>query len=63
MNTVMFYTDITRCGTISTTKEIVKQMFLVSLIVTFEIQKAESERVVWKTFDRTNKVMIVKFKT
>ncbi len=46
----------------SETKEIVKEMFLVSLIVTFGIEKAASERVVQKIFVRSNKVMIIKFK-
>ncbi len=63
MDALMFHTDITRCGTLSATKNIVKEMFMASLIVTFEIQKAASESVVLKNFDRTNKVMIVKFKT
>ncbi len=63
MDGVMFYTDITRWGTMSTTKEIIKEMFLVLLIVTFEIEKAASERMVRKIFDRTKKVMIIKFKT
>ncbi len=62
MNAVMFYTDITRYGTMSATKEIVKEMFVVLLILMFEIQKVASELLVRKIFHRTNKVIIVKFK-
>ncbi len=37
MNAVIFYTDITRCGRMSATNEIVKEMVLVSFIVMLEI--------------------------